>query len=371
MKRKLMALALAAVLCAFTSVGCSTDSQSGGQQNNNGNLLTPNGGIAAQDSTAQNANSTPASQGTTTIQPGITQPVNTNVNLKQGEWTNIEWENYNNGYFTLTIPKGWQVEANAELDYVTYRAYNPNNEFIGVTFRDRLELYKDQNMAAQNGISLFNSTGTTQEFFERFYAPTTESFTVQYAAIPSDYNSFQYGLGNRTINDYRSLYATFVQGNVQGEGVYSALVVSTPDVYSGGINYGMWSMINIIAQYAPAGQLKNWLPVYSQIIKSFQYTTEYVMAWQQAKGTTWDISSGISDSDSIISSFNERSEQDTILQEKRSDMLGEYERVYDTETGNIYRAYNGFLEDIGTEQKRYTSITDHQYTEGYVGWIEK
>ncbi|MBQ3988609.1 MAG: hypothetical protein II629_07605, partial [Ruminococcus sp.] len=49
---------------------------------------------------------------------------------------------------------------------------------------------------------------------------------------------------------------------------------------------------------------------------------------------------------------------------------GGYERVYDKETGNIYRAYNGFLDDIG-DQSRYTPITDNQYAEGYDGWIDK
>lgn len=51
-------------------------------------------------------------------------------------------------------------------------------------------------------------------------------------------------------------------------------------------------------------------------------------------------------------------------------MPEEYERVYDNETGNIYRAYNGFLDDIG-DQSRYTPITDNQYAEGYDGWIDK
>ena len=71
-----------------------------------------------------------------------------------------------------------------------------------------------------------------------------------------------------------------------------------------------------------------------------------------------------------MEAFEERSKSDTIIQEKRSDMLQEYERVYDNSTGEIYRAYNGFLDDIG-DQNRYTPITDNQYTEGYVGWIDK
>ena len=61
-----------------------------------------------------------------------------------------------------------------------------------------------------------------------------------------------------------------------------------------------------------------------------------------------------------MEAFEERSKSDTIVQEKRSDMLGEYERVYDNDSGKIYRAYNGFLDDIG-DQTRYTPISDDQY----------
>jgi hypothetical protein len=71
-----------------------------------------------------------------------------------------------------------------------------------------------------------------------------------------------------------------------------------------------------------------------------------------------------------MEAFEERDRSDTIIQEKRSDMIGEYERVYDNETGKIYRAYDGFLDDIG-DQSRYTSITDDQYADGYSGWIDK
>ena len=52
-------------------------------------------------------------------------------------------------------------------------------------------------------------------------------------------------------------------------------------------------------------------------------------------------------------------------------MLGEFERVYDSDSGNIYRAYSGFLEDLGADQTRFSPVTDSQYTQGYAGWIEK
>ena len=119
-------------------------------------------------------------------------------------------------------------------------------------------------------------------------------------------------------------------------------------------------------------ELKNWLPVFVQMMKSFNYTQEYIYAWQQANSTTSTPDSGSGSTDDVLQAFEERSEQDTIIQEKRSDMIGEYERVYDNDSGKIYRAYNGFLEDIGgSNQSRFTPITDHQYTEGFSGWIDK
>ncbi|MBQ6499379.1 MAG: hypothetical protein IJI48_05715, partial [Ruminococcus sp.] len=95
-----------------------------------------------------------------------------------------------------------------------------------------------------------------------------------------------------------------------------------------------------------------------------------VQEWQGWLNTSVTPTSSTSDTDPVMQAFEERSKSDTVIQEKRSDMIGEYERVYDNETGNIYRAYNGFLDDIG-DQNRYTPINDNQYADGYVGWIDK
>ena len=43
--------------------------------------------------------------------------------------------------------------------------------------------------------------------------------------------------------------------------------------------------------------------------------------------------------------------------------------LYDTETNEIYKAYNGFTDDYTGE--RYQTITDNMYTEKVTGYIEK
>ena len=57
------------------------------------------------------------------------------------------------------------------------------------------------------------------------------------------------------------------------------------------------------------------------------------------------------------------------MSQKQSDATLGYERVYDTETNEIYKAYNGFTDDY--DGKRYKSITDDMYAEKTSGYIEK
>lgn len=74
-------------------------------------------------------------------------------------------------------------------------------------------------------------------------------------------------------------------------------------------------------------------------------------------------------SDGIMDSWNKRSASFDIMSQKQSDATLGYERVYDTETNEVYKAYNGFTDDYDGE--RYKSISDNMYTKGISGYIEK
>ena len=73
--------------------------------------------------------------------------------------------------------------------------------------------------------------------------------------------------------------------------------------------------------------------------------------------------------DSYMSAWESRQKSYDIMSQKQSDATLGYERVYDTDTGDIYKAYNGFTDDYKCE--RYKSITDNMYTEKTSGYIEK
>ena len=286
------------------------------------------------------------------------------------EWSDVQWESYSNAYFTLTIPKGWKVEWQGNAQQLYWRVVKPG-ENLGLSNLDHRYAAKDYRYMQMGGTDLYLVNGTVREFFETVFSNTTEYFTVKNAVVPENKAQLQAIRPSTPIRDYQSLYAVFKENGMEGEGVYSAVVMESRDVWANGMNYGLWEINCIYTEWAPLGQLVNWQPVFSQIAKSFQYTSYYLQEWRNVLGRSSSPEGQNNTGDSVLEAFEERSRADTILQEKRSDMIGEYERVVDNETGDIYRAYDGFLDDLGSDQSRYSEITDDQYADGYVGWIER
>ena len=71
----------------------------------------------------------------------------------------------------------------------------------------------------------------------------------------------------------------------------------------------------------------------------------------------------------IMDSWNKRSSSYDIISQKQSDATLGYERVYDTTTNEVYRAYNGFTDKYNGN--RYQPATDEMYKSPISGYIEK
>ena len=331
----------------------------------------------AEPTTAEPTTAEPTTAEPTTAEPTTAEPTTapaeqpfTDYKVTPAEWANVEWEKYENVYFTLTIPKGWQVEWQGNAQQLYWRVTNPDGD-IGLSNLDHRYAAKDIRYMQMGGSDMYLAEGTVREFFETVYSNSTEYFTVKNSTVPDNKEQLQAIRPYTPIRDYQSMYAVFKENGREGEGIYSAVVMESRDVWAGGMNYGMWEINCIFTEWTPLGALVNWQPVLSTVAQSFQYTDYYIQEWRSVLGTNASPEGQTNIGDSVLEAFEERSTADTILQEKRSDMIGEYERVVDNESGDIYRAYNGFLDDIGSEQTRYTPITDDQYAEGFVGWIDK
>lgn len=371
MKRSIVILIACTLLLPFcTACGDSAESSGGQHQSNRTEKQTTE---TAEETAADTpAHSTTAYNTAQETESPITESPMTAYTVRAADWEDIQWTQYQCAYFTLMIPEGWQVEWDGNSEALVWQARAGDGSMLGLSNTDHLIAAKNAEICNMLGHSFYLENGTVEELFSKMFEPTTEYFTVLNSCVPANKDYLQSLRSDKAIWDYQSLYATFSENGVEGEGIYSAVIMEAPDlILTGGYNYAMWEINGVFTEYAPMGELVNWQPVLCQIAQSFTYTDYYWQEMMERLGNRVEPISTSNDTDSVMEAFEERMTEDEIIQAKRSDMIGEYERVYDNETGNIYRAYDGFLDDIGSDQTRYSAITDSQYAEGYVGWIDK
>lgn len=122
------------------------------------------------------------------------------------------------------------------------------------------------------------------------------------------------------------------------------------------------------------GDFNNWQSIYDHCLGTIEFTKEFTKGFNKEQASQVSIvkvNVKIYNeiSDMIMDSQNKRSASYDIISQKRSDATLGYERVYNTDTGEIYKAYNGFTDEYyGSD---YASITDDMYTKPIAGYIEK
>ena len=137
----------------------------------------------------------------------------------------------------------------------------------------------------------------------------------------------------------------------------------TADVvpFAMGTGMGYYSVYNLTVLSAEKGTFQDWQPTLNKVLSSLNYTPEFqsfaMSQSNQAASTSQSLSQSASEmSDSIMSSWENRNRSQDIMSQKQSDSTLGYERIVDTETGNIYKIDNGFTDWY--DGSRYKSITD-------------
>ena len=69
--------------------------------------------------------------------------------------------------------------------------------------------------------------GTVREFFETFYAQSSDYISVRNEAVPANKAQLQAVRPNTPIWDCQSLYAVFKENGMEGEGLCSAVVMGS------------------------------------------------------------------------------------------------------------------------------------------------
>ena len=173
------------------------------------------------------------------------------------------------------------------------------------------------------------------------------------------------------------LRATFKDNNGKdAEGLFTAYVYYVyENIISGkqiDINY--LNVYDTMFYTAPKDDFINWEDALSTVASSLEFTDTFVNGFNNQQDAVMKNFQNIRNvgnqiTDGIMDSWEKRNKSYDIMSQKQSDATLGYERVYDTETNEVYKAYNGFTDDYSG--KRYKSITDDMYTDKVVGYIEK
>ena len=156
--------------------------------------------------------------------------------------------------------------------------------------------------------------------------------------------------------------------------MFSASVVNFGDNYMNGIDTTYYMIYNIMSITTEKDKFIDYKDLLLESINSIEFTDVYVKKTiddgnaqtKQALELNRQIQQSF---DSYMSAWENRSKTYDIMSQKQSDATLGYERVYDTDTGEIYKAYNGFTDDY--DGQKYKSISEEMYTEKTSGYIEK
>lgn len=330
--------------------------------------------------------------------------------ITQTAANSVQTEQYESANFSITIPKGWVVTTGGTNIYHSIRITDPSEPLnqMFILLKADILLHSQAGKDAwqqnyQNGntqAAIFAQAPvledpSTEGFFKIF--PQYTSFVTDVESSYSGYTFPQFAdfnvterftstssLASSAMGD-ELLRATFTDNGREGEGMFSASVVDFGSyMISDGnvVNYqlqtadgGYYMAYNIVAITAAKDTFIEWESVLADCMKTLQYSDSFISATNQASNETVALALQISQNfnetmDTIMSSWESRNRSQDIMSQKQSDATLGYERVYDTETGEIYKATNGFTDVYDGE--RYQAVTDDaMYAQPVSGYIEK
>ena len=311
------------------------------------------------------------------------------VKIKAAETSKIEYEDYDNGLVKLKIPKGWKVYIPKIVTYSGYsfRVYNPENPDIGYMFSlavsgfpkseaDRAYFYRLYPAAVFGQLKAVNPHNT--EGFYNVWAHNAKfandtQLKEDFYIVTTDWEVIE-NLGKTPLGGdvLRGTYTSSSGKKLQA--LVTATVVESGIDIMLGLNIEPLKSYHNIIMHAPDDLLNDWSSILDYSLGSIEFTDAFMTGFVREESrevATVKANAKIYDeiSDMIMDSWNKRSASYDIISQKRSDATLGYERVYDTETGNVYRAYNGFTDSYSGS--KYQTVTDDMYTKTISGYIEK
>lgn len=323
------------------------------------------------------------------------------VNIKMNPINKLSTDNYQSDVFSMKKPSNWKIEAAGSGIYYAIRVYDPNDDrnqiFLMLKIQPLLKSYAAKK--SWSDYSALNGNNSQYKLFADAVVlddPTTYGFYKKFNEVSSYVKVYgdMAGLNFPTINEFtkleefesnasmksvamdsKVLRATYKNQNDNvAEGLFSASIVNFGNQNQNGVDMLYYMVYDIMFVSSAKDEFINYKDILLECVNSINFTDEYVKKtiddsnYQTKKSL--EINASIQKSfDSYMSAWENRNKTYDIMSQKQSDATLGYERVYDTDTGDIYKAYNGFSDDYKGD--KFKSVTDDMYTFKVYGYIEK
>ena len=325
-----------------------------------------------------------------------------NVKIVQSEASKLTLEEYKTDNFSMKKPKDWVVETGGVGIFYTIRVYDPQNTNNQVYLMLKIQPLLKSAASKSFWQNYYNLSGNNSQY--KLFSdavvldnPTTEGFYKKFNEITAYMTSmepsfstikfpkftnftkqeeFESSASMKSVAmDSKVLRGTFTGDNGKsGEGLFMASIVNFGNQYMNGVDTLYYMVYDIMAITAEKDEFIDYKDILLESINSIEFTDSYVKKTIDDGNAQTKQSLALNASiqksfDSYMSAWENRSKSYDIMSQKQSDATLGYERVYDTDNGDIYKAYNGFTDDYDGE--RYKAITDDMYTQKTYGYIEK
>ncbi|MBQ4289488.1 MAG: hypothetical protein II749_05995 [Clostridia bacterium] len=312
----------------------------------------------------------------------------TDVKIVPSESSQVKYTRFDNGLVSFDVPAGWTIQV-PDVGYISYtfKVFDPKNEdrmfIFCLKFTGFMKTEKARRLWQDLYPATFYSklTPVDPQTTEQFYRVWTENAKlVNEEQIVYPYFPYIYDMNTlETIGKAPMggdvLRVTFK--NEEGrlmQGLFTSTIYDPGPYYMYGEDVAQLSALHNFMLMAPEEEFNDWQAVMDHCIGTIQFSDAFMEGYNReqdivvsivrANQKIFDEMSGM-----IMDSWEKRNTSYDIISQKRSDATLGYERVYDVETGKIYRAYNGFLDDY--RGNRYKAVTDEMYSYTIDGYIVK
>jgi len=300
------------------------------------------------------------------------------------------------GRFTASIPEGWAVSTAVlpdmmfginfykpeEEDSPKYHAfvilkfqlmYSPEmkefevNNFGGFEIYDMLtEAVAIDSPTVSAMYEKFNEimdyNAKYEAGYDSFFVPRLNNFT------PIEEFPLSSAMASVALDDtiVRATYADVYDGSLQ-QGLFSGSLVTSA------MGDGTYSAYNIMGICAPDAQFPEYESILNNVLSSVSFSDSFVSQIMSATQESYDTARQIgaelaAASQAYNDAWFQRQTSYDIISQKQSDATLGYERVYDPDTGYVYKADNGFADRY--PDSGLLPVTDDMYTLPIEGYIE-